>query len=65
MVGALFMDNQWSVVAIPVIILTFMLLGGFYVDRLPIWLHWAQYASFISYNFRAALEFGFLDLTFR
>lgn len=42
-----------------------MLLGGFYVDQLPQWLHWAQYASFVSYNYRALLELGFLGLNFR
>ena len=59
------MNYQRSLVASTIIILSLMLLGGFYVDQLPSWLHWAQYASYISYNYRALLEFAFLDLTIR
>lgn len=64
-IGALFMDYQRSLVAAAVVMLTFMLLGGFYIERLPPWLVWAQYLSFISYTFRAMLEYGYLDLDLR
>lgn len=65
MIGAVFMDFQRSLVASAVLILTFMLLGGYYVENLPNWLHWAQYVSFVSFNYRVALEFAFLDLNLR
>ena len=59
------MDIRHSLVAAPVIMLTFMMLGGFYVQRLPDWLQWAQYVSFVTYSFDTILEFGFHDLTLR
>ena len=59
------MDYQRSLVASAVAILTLMLLGGFYVDTLPPWLDWAQYGSFVSFNYQIMLEFGFLDLNLR
>jgi hypothetical protein len=65
LIGALFMDFQRSLVAAAVIMLTLMLLGGYYIERLPPWLQWAQYVSFVSYNFRSMLEFAFLDLNLR
>ena len=65
MIGAVFMDFQRSLVAAAVIMLTLMLLGGFYIERLPFWLEWAQYGSFISYTFRVMLEFGYRGLNLR
>ena len=65
LIGATFMDYQRSLIAAAVIMLTLMLLGGFYVERLPSWLEWAQYASFISYTFRAMLEFAYSGLSLR
>ena len=59
------MDFQRSLVAAAVIMLTFMLLGGFYIERLPPWLEWAQYTSFVSYIYRAMVEFAFLGLDLR
>lgn len=65
MIGAVFMDYQRSLIAVAVLMLTLMLLGGFYVERLPFWLHWAQYGSFVCFTFRAMLEFGLLGLELR
>lgn len=65
LIGAVFMDFQRSLVAAAVIMLTLMLLGGYYVERLPHWLKWAEYTSFVSYTFRAMLEFGYLGLDLR
>lgn len=65
MIGALFMDFERSLIAAAVSMLTLMLLGGFYIERLPPWLEWAQYVSFISHIFRATVEFGFLGLDLR
>lgn len=65
MIGALFMNFTRSLVAAAVIMLSFMLLGGYFVQRLPYWLFWAKYASFVSYLFDAMQEFSFCDLNFR
>ena len=59
------MDFQRCLVAVTLIVLSMLLLGGFYVDRFPIWLHWAQYISIITFTYDGALELGFMDLTLR
>lgn len=65
LIGAVFLDFQRSLIAAAVIMLTLMLLGGFYIERLPPWLEWAQYLSFVSYIFRAMVEFAFRGLDLR
>ena len=59
------MDFQRSLLVAAVSMLSCMLIGGFYVKRLPIWLQWMQYISFITYSFDLMLQFEFTpDLTF-
>ena len=53
------MDFQKSVVISVVLLLSFMLAGGFYVKRLPFWLHWYQYVSYITYVFDSLLLLEF------
>ena len=53
------MDFRRSIVAVAVILLTLMLLGGFYVKNLVFWIQWAEYLSFITYSYDAALYFEF------
>ena len=53
------MDFRRSIVAVAVILLTLMLLGGFYVKNLVFWIRWAEYLSFITYSYDAALYFEF------
>lgn len=65
MIGAIFMDFERSLVAASVVMLAHMLLGGFYVQNLPFWLQWAQYAAYTSYSFKATLELGFRNLELR
>ena len=57
--GALIMNLKRIIIYGSVVVLTFMLLGGFYTQALPSWLEWAQYTSFILYSFRASLQFNF------
>ncbi len=42
-----------------VLMLTFMLVGGFFAENLPFWLQWSKYTSFITYSYRACLQFSF------
>ena len=49
LISAVVMDFQKSVVISVVLLLSFMLAGGFYVKRFPYWLHWYQYVSYINY----------------
>ena len=53
------MDFSRGIVAAAVIMLTSMLLGGFYVKNLPSWIQWAQYLSFVTYAFDGMLYFEF------
>ena len=59
LLGAMVMDIQGALVAASVLMLSSMLLGGFYVQTLPFWLSWAQYLSFTSYSFDAMLQLAF------
>ena len=53
------MDFRRSLVAVSVTLLTLMLLGGFYAQNLAAWIQWAEYFSFISHSYDAALYFEF------
>ena len=53
------MDFKRSIVAAAVIMLTSMLLAGFYVKNLAAWIQWAQYTSFLTYSFDGMLYFEF------
>lgn len=59
------MNFQRSLVMASVAMLSCLLLAGFYIQRLPFWLNWAQYLSFISYSYDLTLQFEFTsELTF-
>ena len=53
------MDFRRSIVAVAVIPLTIMLLGGFYIKNLVFWIRWAEYLSFFTYSYDAVLYFEF------
>ncbi len=57
--GAAIMNLKRIIVFGAVLILSFMLLGGFYVQNLPFWLQWGQYLSFITYGYRGSLQMNF------
>ena len=60
------MDLQKAMVVSVVMLLSFMLVGGFYVKNLPSWLQWFQYLSYITYSFDAMLHLEFTpDQQFR
>ncbi|XP_028394230.1 ABC transporter G family member 9-like [Dendronephthya gigantea] len=51
-IGATVMSFNKGIVVAAVTMLTFMLLGGFYTDRVPFWLEWVQYLSFLTYSYQ-------------
>lgn len=57
--GAVIMNLKRIIVFGSVVVLTCMLLGGFYVQDLPFWLQWARYLSFITYSFWGSLQVNF------
>ena len=61
MMGATIMNAQKALTVTVVVMLTFMLLGGFYTRRLPSWLLWAQSVSFVTYSYDALLRLEFTD----
>ena len=55
------MDFARSLVAVVVVLLIFMLLGGFFIKNLASWIQWARYLSFLSYSYDALLYFEFTE----
>eukprot|EP01090_Pellita_catalonica_P014018 TRINITY_DN3471_c0_g1_i1.p1 TRINITY_DN3471_c0_g1~~TRINITY_DN3471_c0_g1_i1.p1 ORF type:complete len:683 (+),score=93.82 TRINITY_DN3471_c0_g1_i1:3-2051(+) len=68
MVGALVGDLQRAMVYSGIVILTFMLLGGFYIpsSKIPVWIRWVAWVSPIKYSYEAFLtsQFEWSDDTF-
>lgn len=44
---------------VTVVILTFLLVGGYYVRSIPIWIGWIRYISFIYWGFNLLLKIQF------
>lgn len=65
MIASLVMDFQRVIATTVVVMITYMVIGGFYVRHLPFWLKWAQYATFINYGYHAMLQFVFRHEHFR
>ena len=62
MLGALLRDIQHAVATAVVVMISVMLLGGFYVQNMPSWLSvWASWLSFFRYPYGAALQLQFMD----
>jgi ABC-type multidrug transport system ATPase subunit len=59
-VGATVMNAKSAQTIASVIMLSFMLVGGFYVQDIPSWISWLKWLSFMtySYNLLAKIEFG-------
>lgn len=59
-VGATVMSAKSAQTIASVIMLSFMLVGGFYVQDIPSWISWLKWLSFMtySYNLLAKIEFG-------
>lgn len=65
--GSLIKNLRKCISICVVFALSCMLLGGFYVRRMPKWLSWAKYLSHIShaYNIQHRLEFTFGERKFK
>ena len=53
--------NEGIVVA-SVFMLSSLLLGGFYTKRVPFWLEWIRYLSFLTYSFENCLIMEFTGI---
>jgi hypothetical protein len=47
-----------------VLMLTFMLVGGYYVRDIPAWIAWVKYLSFLYWGFNLVLKAQFTGLTY-
>jgi len=60
MLGAIFRDLRHAMTAATVLLLSLMLVGGFFVRALPHWLGvWSPWLSFFKYGYNACLELQF------
>ena len=57
------MSFNKGIVIAAVSILSCMLLGGFYTRRVPSWLKWVRYLSFLTYSFENTLIMEFTGIT--
>ncbi|KAK9829866.1 hypothetical protein WJX72_008345 [[Myrmecia] bisecta] len=60
LVGATVMQPKTAQTIVAVSMLAFMLVGGFYVSAIPVWISWLKYLSFVyfGYNLLIKIEFG-------
>uniref|UniRef100_H2Z6M7 ABC transporter domain-containing protein n=1 Tax=Ciona savignyi TaxID=51511 RepID=H2Z6M7_CIOSA len=58
-IGTATMDFDHSLVLAIFMMITFMLLGGFYIKNIPSWLHWMRYVSPFQYSWALMLYFEF------
>jgi ABC-type multidrug transport system permease subunit len=58
-IGTAFIDLSLSFVVATIIILLFLLVGGFWVDNIPVFMLWLKAISPISYTFETCLQFEF------
>lgn len=60
LIGATVMQPKTAQTIASVLMLTFMLVGGFYVKSIPGWIGWLKYLSFMlySYNLLLKIQFG-------
>eukprot|EP01087_Luapelamoeba_hula_P002611 TRINITY_DN1228_c0_g1_i2.p1 TRINITY_DN1228_c0_g1~~TRINITY_DN1228_c0_g1_i2.p1 ORF type:complete len:769 (+),score=143.42 TRINITY_DN1228_c0_g1_i2:107-2308(+) len=54
-ISAVFMDMRQSLTITIIALLASVLLGGFFVQGLPVWIAWARWCSFIKYGYEALL----------
>jgi hypothetical protein len=47
LVGGVFMDPKTAQTVTTVLMLTLMLVGGYYVRNVPVWISWLKYLSFM------------------
>merc|ERR1739842_79469 len=59
LVGTMVMDMEKAIVTLTVCTLTLMLVGGFFVKNIPIWMVWTRYLSPFNYAFDASQKLTF------
>jgi len=60
-IGGLTMEPRKAQTVSTIIILTFLLVGGFYVKDVPVWIGWIKYFSFIYWGNNLVTKIQFSD----
>ena len=55
LLGAIFMNPKTAQTLATILMLSFMLTGGFYVSTIPVWISWLKYLGFIYYGWNILL----------
>ena len=63
LIGATVMVPKTAQTVTAVIMLTMMLVGGFYVTNIPTWIGWLKYLSFIYYGYNLLLKIEYKGVT--
>jgi len=59
LIGAMIQNFRTALSFTTVLVLSIMLVGGFYVRNIPVWIRWARYLSFIYYGYGQVLKIEF------
>ncbi|KAJ8649626.1 hypothetical protein MRB53_002649 [Persea americana] len=62
-IGALMMDVKKATTLASVTVMTFMLAGGFFVKRVPVFISWIRYLSFNYHTYRLLLKVQYNHMT--
>ncbi|KAL4427647.1 hypothetical protein ABPG75_001736 [Micractinium tetrahymenae] len=64
LLGATVMNAKTAQTIAAVIMLTFMLVGGFYVTNIPVWIGWIKWLSFLTYTFSLLMKIEYKGQSF-
>lgn len=64
LLGAIFMDPKTAQTVSTVVMMSLMLVGGYYVRNIPDWIAWLRYISFIYWAYNLILKIQLHDETF-
>ncbi|KAK7268156.1 hypothetical protein RIF29_20843 [Crotalaria pallida] len=62
-IGATLMDLKRATTLASVTVMTFMLAGGFFVERVPIFISWIRYMSFNYHTYKLLLKVQYENIT--
>jgi hypothetical protein len=61
LLGAAFMNPKNAQTIATIIMLSFMLVGGYYVRGIPVWIDWVKYISYVYWGFNLLLKIEFAN----
>jgi hypothetical protein len=64
LIGGVFMEPKTAQTVTTVIMLAFLLVGGYYVRNIPVWISWIRYLSFLYWGYNLVIKTQFSDVTY-